>query len=70
MEIERADSLVARDRRTIYRVVRDERIELEYDHVRAHEDLLLCIADAVAWCAAKGGPWRDRIEKFTTIIRL
>jgi hypothetical protein len=68
--IERADSLVARDRRTIYRVVRDTRLELEYDHLRAHEELLLCVADAVAWCAAKGGPWRERIQPFTTTIRL
>lgn len=68
--IERADHLVDLDRRLLFQLVKAGPGELEYDHLRAHEDLLLCAADAVAWCAAKGGPWRERISSFTTMISL
>jgi len=68
--LERADTLVDLDRRIIYQLVRTGGLDLQYEHLRSHEDLLLCIADAVAWCAAKGGPWQNRIQAYTTTIRL
>ena len=34
--------------------------------MRANDELLLCLPDAIAWCWAKGGHWRTRI---TTAVR-
>lgn len=35
---------------------------LRYQHRRATEERLLAIPDAIAWCWAKGGHWRRRIQ--------
>jgi hypothetical protein len=60
--LERDDSVFAADRK----IIRD-RAEvagcldsLAYEHLRAHEEPLLAIPDAVAWCCQKGGDWRSR----------
>lgn len=60
--IEQDDSLIEADRRLLYAQVRDAGCleTLRYEHKRAHEECLLAIPDAVAWCWAKGGGWRDR----------
>ncbi len=62
--IERDDSLVASDREVLFRAVRRHGVAeaLDYVHVRGHEDEMLWIPDAVAWCLAKGGPWPERIN--------
>jgi hypothetical protein len=31
--------------------------------------MLLAIPDAIAWCWAKGGDWRRRIESVVTDVR-
>ncbi|MEU8299274.1 hypothetical protein AB0C04_18570 [Micromonospora sp. NPDC048909] len=36
--------------------------QLRYDHLRAHDDCLLAIPDAVAWSWAKGGQWRAMVS--------
>ena len=61
--VERDDQAVHSDRRIIR-----ERAELagrhdilRYEHLRAHEECLLAVPDAVAWCWAKGGDWRRRV---------
>ena len=61
--VERDDQAVHSDRRIIR-----ERAELagrhdslRYVHLRAHEECLLAVPDAVAWCWAKGGDWRRRV---------
>jgi hypothetical protein len=60
--LERDDSVFAADRK----IIRD-RAEiagcldsLVYEHMRAHEEPLLAIPDAAAWCCQKGGDWHDR----------
>lgn len=68
--IERDDSVVEFDRRLLFQLTRTNESEFLYDHRRAHEDFLLCTADAVAWCTAKGGPWWDAVSEFTTRIHV
>ncbi len=63
--IERDDSLVQFDRRTLASLIRPHTQQLEYVHLKAHEDLLLGVPDAVAWCWAKGGRWRDQVSAYT-----
>jgi hypothetical protein len=42
---------------------------LRYEHRRAASEMLLAVPDAVAWCWAKGGDWRRRIEPVVTDVR-
>ncbi len=42
---------------------------LRYQHRRAATEQLLVIPDAIAWCWAKGGDWRRRIEPAVTGVR-
>lgn len=58
--IERDDSTMSHDRRTLFQHLRGS--ELRYEHKRPYEDSLLWIPDAVAWSWTKGGVWRKRIE--------
>lgn len=66
--LERDDAVVEADRRTLFELT-GKHADLAYRHLRASEDPLLCVADAVAWCYAKGGRGRLRIAAFTTVIR-
>ncbi|MEW2475695.1 hypothetical protein AB0875_18055 [Micromonospora gifhornensis] len=34
---------------------------LRYDHLRAHDDSLLVLPDAIAWSWARGGKWRNMV---------
>ncbi|MEY9214261.1 hypothetical protein [Thermobifida halotolerans] len=61
--LERDDSVLNHDKRVLYERVRKfGATELEYVFMRAHEECLLAIPDAVAWCWAKGGSWRSAVE--------
>jgi hypothetical protein len=42
---------------------------LRYAHRRAASELLLAVPDAIAWCWAKGGHWRRRVERIVTDVR-
>lgn len=68
--LERDDSLVQADRKLLYHLTRKHAPDMEYDHMRAHEDLLLCGAAAIAWCWTRGGCWRARVAKYCTEIRV
>jgi hypothetical protein len=59
--LERADGDLAADKRTLFQAVRSAGVEgaLRYDHLRASEEPLLWISDAVAWCWSHGGRWRE-----------
>jgi hypothetical protein len=60
--LERDDSVYDSDRK----VIRERSLVagcqgiLGYEHMRAYEELLLAIPDAVAWCVQKGGGWKDK----------
>lgn len=45
------------------------RQRLRYEHKHAHPDVLLGIPDAIAWCWAKGGPWRQLIAPTVINVR-
>jgi hypothetical protein len=71
--LERDDSTVAHDQRTLYeRVTKlSARDRLRYDHLRAAEEALLALPDAVAWCWAEGGRWRQRVRPLVAdVVRL
>ncbi|MEB3068213.1 hypothetical protein [[Mycobacterium] vasticus] len=69
--IEQDDSLVHSDRRLLYEAVRavGRADNLRYDHRRREAELLLGIPDAIAWCWAKGGRWRQHIEPAIRSVR-
>src|SRR5262249_44862768 len=58
--LERDDSAVEQDMRIIKTqlAVADVGDVVGVDHLRAREEPLLGIPDAIAWCWAKGGEWR------------
>lgn len=65
--IELDESLVHHDRRWLYAAKKATGSELEYHHLRSHEECLLWIADAVAWCWAAKGFWRDRVRRIGVV---
>ena len=42
---------------------------MTYEVLRAHEEGLLAIADVAAWCWAKGGDWKRRIQPIVCDLR-
>ncbi|RKR88929.1 hypothetical protein BDK92_3262 [Micromonospora pisi] len=69
--LERDDSTLDADRQLLFRQVRMAGMvePLRYYHLRAHEEELLAIPDAVAWCWAKGGRWRATVNQIVTDVR-
>jgi hypothetical protein len=47
----------------------DPPVELRFDHLRAHQECLLSLPDAVAWCWARGGQWRTKVEGIVSDVR-
>lgn len=70
--IEQDDSLVPHDRRLLFDTVRKLGIEgqLRYEHKPPHEESLLWIPDAVAWCWTKKKDWRPRVDPIVQEIRV
>jgi hypothetical protein len=68
--IERDEPAVVSDRRIIRdRTTRAGCLDtLAYVHRRPHEDCLLAIPDAAAWCWAKGGDWRHRARPLVSDV--
>jgi hypothetical protein len=66
--IEQDDSLLRADRQTLFAATRKQQIQdrLAYEHLRAKQEPMLWVPDAVAWCLAKGGHWKTRIERMIT----
>lgn len=69
--LEADETLVADDRRTLYRAARAAGCAetVRYEHQRAAAELLLSLPDAVAWCWAKGGDWRRRVDAVVGDVR-
>lgn len=66
------DSLVSWDNQHLIEFARAAgcRDTLRYDHRRAAADLVLATRTrSPAWCWAKGGDWRRRIEPIVTDVR-
>lgn len=61
--LERDESLMGADRKVISAALRlNQNHSVCYSHATPHEQPLLWISDAIAWCYAKGGDWVRRIE--------
>jgi hypothetical protein len=62
--LESDDQQDARDRRELVELTRSAgcRDTLRYEHLRASQEPLLCVPDAVAWSWARGGEWRRRVS--------
>jgi hypothetical protein len=70
--LEQDDTLLSWDNQRLIEFTREAgcRDTLRYEHRRAATELLLAAPDAVAWCWAKGGDWRRRIEPIVTDVRI
>ena len=67
--IESDETLIHHDRQLLYAETRAQGYErLRYEHRRPFEELLLALPDAVAWCWAKGGEWRRRVESVVSDV--
>ena len=71
LALESEDAGAKSDRVTLFAELRKTRAEhrLRYDHLRAHEECLLAIPDAIAWCWARGGQWRARVQEIVTRVQ-
>ena len=69
--LEQDDSLLSWDNQRMIEYTRaaECRETLRYEHRRAAAEQLLALPDAIAWCWAKGGDWRRRIEPVITTVR-
>lgn len=68
--IEQDDSLAQADRRLISTRLRKHGVaDLDYVHLKRHEEPLLWVSDAVAWCYQKGGPWIARAAPLVAEVR-
>ncbi|MCL2781751.1 MAG: hypothetical protein FWD74_09770 [Actinomycetia bacterium] len=69
LAFEQDDSLLGWDRRQLYALVGASGSGvLRYTHFRASAEPLLAIPDIVAFCWAKGGDWRRRIQPVVTAV--
>ena len=69
--LEQDDTLLSWDNQRLIEFTREAgcRETLRYEHRRAADELLLAVPDAIAWCWAKGGDWRRRIQPVVTDVR-
>lgn len=69
--IEQDDSIWESDRRVLFAQTREVGCgsSLTYLHQRAHEECLLAIPDAVAWCWTRGGQWRGSVRPIVADVR-
>ncbi|WP_020013419.1 hypothetical protein [Promicromonospora sukumoe] len=60
--LERDDSLQVHDERWLYEELGPgNRRDTEYLHLNRHDDPMLWVPDAIAWCIQKGRPWLDEV---------
>jgi hypothetical protein len=69
--LEREDAALKGDNALLYVQVRKAGIAdaPRYDHMRAYEESLLALPDAIVWCWAKGGLWRRRVRPLVETVR-
>lgn len=68
---DRDESLVSFDRQKMIEYTRaaGAKDRITYDHSTRQTELLLAIPDAIAWCWARGGQWRRRVEPIVVDVR-
>ncbi|MEU1752479.1 hypothetical protein ABZ436_07475 [Micromonospora matsumotoense] len=69
--LERDDSTFRADQRLLFEQTRRAGLSsiFRYEQLRAHEECLLAIPDALAWCWAKGGRWRNSVRRMVSESR-
>jgi len=69
--LEQDDSLVRWDGQRLIELARaaECRERVRYNHLRASAEQLLAVPDAVAWCWARGGEWRRRVDPVVHLVR-
>ncbi|GGU37786.1 hypothetical protein [Lentzea flava] len=70
--LEQDDSILEADKKLLYRCVRELgcQDDLVYRHHRAHEEPLLALPDAIAWCWHRGGQWKKRVQPLVTTVKV
>lgn len=67
--LELDDSVARNDRRIIFeRMQKVGQNSLEYCHMRAREECLLSLPDALAWSYGRGGHWRKLAKELVTEV--
>lgn len=64
--VERDESTEVADKRLLAAYLRDQPDAFRYDFLRASEEPLLWVPDAVAWCFQRGGHWKNRAQGMVT----
>ena len=69
--LDQDESLSRWDNQQLIELVRAAgcRETMQYQHAPARSELLLAVPDAIAWCWAKGGRWRQLIAAAVTEVR-
>lgn len=69
--LDRDETLLSWDRQTLLELTSANglRDRISYAHINRHEEPLLIIPDAIAWCWAKGGHWRQRVRPIVSAVR-
>lgn len=69
--LELSEGDLAADRRTLFEACRDGSgdIGLRYDHLTAHAEPMLWVADAVAWAWTHDGRWRRQVDQLVSRVR-
>jgi hypothetical protein len=62
--LEQDDSIIHWDRQRLIELTRAAgcRDTLRYEHQRTKADLVLTVPDAIAWCWARGGRWKQHVR--------
>lgn len=65
------ETLLSWDRQTMVELTRANGLQekVSYTHATRHQELLLAVPDAIAWCWAKGGHWRRRVRTIVVDVR-
>ncbi|PZF83083.1 hypothetical protein [Jiangella anatolica] len=66
--LERDQSTVQLDKQVLYEATRKVGAALTYHHHTPHQEPLLWVPDAIAWCWAAGGAWRQRVSARVTVF--
>jgi hypothetical protein len=70
--LESDESNVESDRRVIRQeIARAQALDhMIYEHIRAFEEPLLAVPDAIGWCWAKGGHWRIKVKSLVAGVHV
>ncbi|TDD64765.1 hypothetical protein E1262_27120 [Jiangella aurantiaca] len=66
--LERDTSTERLDKRVLFEATRKAGTEMTYQHDMPRQEPLLWAPDAIAWCWAAGGAWRQRVADHVTVI--